>query len=84
MNDEILANAERHGGGVRQLRAGRVGGQFVLEIADRRGGLDDPLAGYLPPKPDAASGVGLWVARQVTQRLDVIPGADGLTVRLSI
>ncbi len=82
--DEILANAERHGGGVRQLRTGRVGGHFVLEISDWGGGLEDPLAGYLPPKPDAAKGVGLWVARQVTRRLDVIPGADGLTVRLSI
>ena len=82
--DEILANAERHGGGVRQLRAGRVGEQFVLEISDQGGGLEDPLAGYLPPKSDAANGVGLWVARQVTRRLDVIPGAEGLTVRLSI
>jgi anti-sigma regulatory factor (Ser/Thr protein kinase) len=82
--DEILANAERHGGGVRQLRAGRVGERFVLEVSDRGGGLQDPLAGYLPPKPGAVEGVGLWVARQVTRRLDVIPGADGLTVRLSI
>lgn len=82
--DEALANAERHGGGVTQLRAGRVDGQFVLEISDRGRGFDDPLAGYLPPRPDRAYGVGLWVARQVTRRLDVIPGPDGLTVRLWI
>lgn len=82
--DEILANAERHAGGATQLRAGLLDARFVLEISDRGEGFENPLAGYLPPTPDRADGVGLWVARQVTRRLDVIPAPDGLTIRLWI
>ena len=82
--DEVLANAERHGGGATQLRAGLLDAGFVLEISDRGEGFENPLAGYLPPRQDTEDGVGLWVARQVTRRLDVIPGPDGLTIRLWI
>jgi anti-sigma regulatory factor (Ser/Thr protein kinase) len=82
--DEVLANAESHAGGATRLRAGLLDGRFVLEISDRGPGFDDPLAGYLPPTPARVDGVGLWVARQVTRGLDVVPGPDGLTVRLWI
>jgi anti-sigma regulatory factor (Ser/Thr protein kinase) len=80
--DEVLANAERHGGGVRELRAGAVDGRFVFEISDSGPGFDDALAGYMPPTPVSGDGVGLWVARQVTRRLDLEPSGDGFTVRL--
>ena len=79
---EILANAHRHGGGVRRVRAGRVGEQFVCEISDHGPGLDDPLAGYLPPHPGHGGGAGLWVARQATRRLEMISTERGLTTRL--
>jgi anti-sigma regulatory factor (Ser/Thr protein kinase) len=80
--DEALANAERHGGGVRELRAGRVDARFVCEVCDRGPGFDDALAGYLPPTAVSEDGVGLWVARQVTRRLELESTGDGLTVRL--
>ncbi len=80
---EVLANAERHGLGVRAVRVGRVGEHVVCEVTDRGPGLDDPLAGYVPPVPLAASGAGLWIARQLTARLELQSG-DGLTVRLWI
>ena len=79
---EILANAHRHGGGVRRVRAGRVGEQFVCEISDHGPGLDDPLAGYLPPRPGHGGGAGLWVARQATTRLEMLSTERGLTTRL--
>lgn len=79
---EILANAHRYGGGVRGLRAGRVGEQFVCEISDHGPGLDDPFAGYLPPHPGHGGGAGLWVARQATRRLEMISTERGLTTRL--
>jgi anti-sigma regulatory factor (Ser/Thr protein kinase) len=81
--DEVLVNAERHGGGTRQVRSGTVDGQFVLEISDRGAGFDDALAGYLPPVA-GKQGAGLWVARQLTRRLELLRSADGLTVRLWI
>jgi anti-sigma regulatory factor (Ser/Thr protein kinase) len=79
---EILANAYRHGGGVRGMRVGRVGEQFVCEISDHGPGLDDPLAGYLPPRPGHGGGAGLWVARQATTRLEMLSTERGLTTRL--
>ncbi|MEA2319320.1 MAG: hypothetical protein QOD44_3509 [Solirubrobacteraceae bacterium] len=81
---EVLANAHRHGGGVRTLRIGRVGRQFVCEVSDHGPGLDDPLAGYLPPRAGHARGAGLWVARQMTRRLEMLSSERGLTTRLWI
>ena len=79
---EVFENARRHGGGVSHVRAGLVDGWFVCEIQDRGPGLDDPLAGYLPPRPKHARGTGLWVARRLVRRLELLDNAPGLTVRL--
>jgi anti-sigma regulatory factor (Ser/Thr protein kinase) len=79
---EVLANAHRYGGGVRGLRIGRVGERFVCEISDHGPGLDDPVAGYMPPGSEYARGAGLWVARQMTRRLDMLSTERGLTTRL--
>jgi anti-sigma regulatory factor (Ser/Thr protein kinase) len=80
--NEVFDNALRHGGGPTALRAGLVDGWFVCEIADRGPGLDDPLAGYLPPTPGPPGREGLWIARQLVSRLELIPADPGLTARL--
>ena len=80
---EVFTNARVHGSGVTSLRVGSVGTHFVCEIADAGAGLDDPLAGYVPPRPAQRSGAGLWVARQATSAIELLhPDAGGLTVRL--
>jgi anti-sigma regulatory factor (Ser/Thr protein kinase) len=80
---ELYANAVTHGDGAPRLRAGRVEGRFVCELADRGDGFDDPLAGYLPPCPGAAKGAGLWVARQLASRMELFPTpGGGVTARL--
>jgi anti-sigma regulatory factor (Ser/Thr protein kinase) len=79
---EVLSNAERYGNGVRSLRVGRVGEQFVCEVTDSGRGLDDPRAGFLPPRLLATNHAGLWIARQLTERLELHSRPDGLTVRL--
>jgi anti-sigma regulatory factor (Ser/Thr protein kinase) len=79
---EVFANAGRHGQGARTLRVGHVAGEFVCEIADHGPGLRDPIAGYTPPRSEQADGAGLWVARQLTSRLELLSSADGLTARL--
>ncbi len=79
---EILANLTRHGDGPGAMRVGRVDERFVFELSDRGPGLDDPFAGYMPPIPTQVGGFGLWVARQITWRLDLLTSPDGLTVRL--
>jgi anti-sigma regulatory factor (Ser/Thr protein kinase) len=80
--NEVAVNAFEHAGGPERLRVGVIDGRFVCEVSDRGPGFDSPLAGYLPPKPEAGRGSGLWTARQLTSRLELIPSADGLTVRL--
>jgi anti-sigma regulatory factor (Ser/Thr protein kinase) len=77
---EVFVNGERHGGGVVRARGGRADGRFVCEIVDRGRGFDDPLAGYLAPRP--GRGAGLWVARQLTWQIDLFRAVDGFTVRV--
>jgi hypothetical protein len=36
-----------------------------------------PLAGFLPPRPGHAKGAGLWVARQLTRQLELVPSPQG-------
>jgi anti-sigma regulatory factor (Ser/Thr protein kinase) len=80
---EVFTNARQHGGGTTSLAVGRVGSHFVCEIADAGAGLDDPLAGYLPPRLPQRSHAGLWVARQSTSAIELLrTDGGGLTVRL--
>ena len=75
--DVLLAGAEHGDESERRLatalRAGLVDGWFVCEIEDRGPGLDDALAGYIPPTPGQRGGEGLWIARRIVQRLELIP-----------
>jgi anti-sigma regulatory factor (Ser/Thr protein kinase) len=84
---EVMGNAWRHGGGPTAGREGLVHGRFVCEISDQGCGLEDPMAGYYPPLSDLSPGKGLWIARQLMFRVEVLaslPGvtATGTTVRL--
>jgi anti-sigma regulatory factor (Ser/Thr protein kinase) len=79
---EIVANAWQYAGGPEAVRVGVVDGEFVCEISDAGPGFDDPLAGYLPPRPDQERGAGLWIARQLVSRVELSTPTRGLTVRL--
>ncbi len=79
--NEVFGNALRHGDGPTALRAGLVDGWFVCEIGDEGPGMHDPFAGYVPPTP-GQSGQGLWTARRLVSRLELIPAEPGLIVRL--
>lgn len=72
---EIAENAIEHGGGVADVRVGHADGRFVCEVVDRGEGFDDPTAGYLAPR--LGVGRGLWVARQLTWRLEFFAAPDG-------
>jgi anti-sigma regulatory factor (Ser/Thr protein kinase) len=81
---EVLANAQEHGGEHVSVQVGQVDGQFVCEVSDGGSGLDDPLAGFVPPRPGTSDGAGLWVARQLTRRLEFVRTPERFTVRLSV
>ncbi len=77
---EVFGNAVEHGGGVSDVRVGRAEGRFVCEIVDRGSGFDEPGAGYLAPRN--GTGVGLWVARRSTWRIDFFESPRGFTSRI--
>jgi anti-sigma regulatory factor (Ser/Thr protein kinase) len=77
---EIAANALRHGGGIKDVRVGRVDGRFVCEVVDDGPGFDDPAAGYLAPREGI--GTGLWVARQLAWRVEFFGSPQGFTARI--
>jgi anti-sigma regulatory factor (Ser/Thr protein kinase) len=79
---EVLANAQLHGGERVSVGVGCLGDQFVCEISDDGPGIDDPLAGYVPPRLGTSDGAGLWVARQLTRRLELVPTPGRFSVRL--
>ena len=77
---EIAANAIRYGGGIEDVRVGQVDERLVCEVVDRGSGFDDPLAGYLAPREGV--GAGLWVARQLSWRLEAFQSPAGFSVRI--
>jgi anti-sigma regulatory factor (Ser/Thr protein kinase) len=77
---EVATNAVRHGGGVAEVRVGRAEGRFVCEIVDRGDGFDDPVAGYIAPREGV--GTGLWVARQLTWRIEFLRAPREFTTRI--
>jgi hypothetical protein len=79
---ELYGEAYRKGAGLPVLRAGRVGNHFVCELTTPGAPRHDVLDGYVPPAPGASDGTGMWVARQLTERLEILHGPDAVTVRL--
>ena len=83
--DEMSSNAVRHGGPPVQLRLWAAADRVVCTISDGGAGMDDPFAGYGPAHGDDLSrgGMGLWLARQLCDHVDVIDEGVGFTIRLT-
>ncbi|MGK5114053.1 anti-sigma factor RsbA family regulatory protein [Geodermatophilus sp. CPCC 205506] len=83
--DEMLSNAARHGGPPVDLSLWASEGTVVCRIRDRGPGFDDPFAGYGPAHGEDLSrgGMGLWLARQLCDHVDITQDACGVTVRLA-
>ncbi|MFY1672763.1 ATP-binding protein [Plantactinospora sp. WMMB334] len=83
--NEAMTNAIRHGGGRGEMRLWRRG-HLVCEVRDRGPGFADPLP-HLPssrPRPSANGGMGLWLARELADTVELHSSADGVRVRLSM
>ena len=83
--DEMSSNAVRHGGPPVTLRLWAGQDRVVCRISDGGSGMDSPFAGYGPAHGEDLSrgGMGLWLARQLCDHVDVIDDGNGLTVRLT-
>jgi anti-sigma regulatory factor (Ser/Thr protein kinase) len=84
--DEMSSNAARHGRPPIDLRLWTAADRIVCTIADRGDGWDDPFAGYGPAHGEDLSrgGMGLWLARQLCDHVDIITDPEGTRVRLTL
>jgi anti-sigma regulatory factor (Ser/Thr protein kinase) len=81
---ELAGNTVRHAGGGGRLALWITPEGIVCEVMDRGAGLHDPLAGLVPPKPHASDGMGLWIARQLSDSFAIGAGDEGTTVRIAV
>jgi anti-sigma regulatory factor (Ser/Thr protein kinase) len=83
--NEIVTNALRHGRPPIRLRLWATPRRSLCTVADGGYGIDDPLAGYGPAPADVSrGGMGLWLARQLCDRVQLSTTAAGFTARLAI
>ncbi|TQN42671.1 anti-sigma regulatory factor (Ser/Thr protein kinase) [Blastococcus colisei] len=84
--DEMTSNAVRHGRPPVSLRLWIGEDRVVCSIDDRGPGFDDPFAGYGPAHGDDLSrgGMGLWLARQLCDHVDISGDDEGAHLRLTV
>ncbi|MBX6355357.1 MAG: ATP-binding protein [Micromonosporaceae bacterium] len=82
---ELASNAIRWGGGAGQLRLWRDGQAILCRVTDSGPGLADPDGqGRQPPPVSVPNGRGLWIIRQLADRLDIRTGSAGTTITAAI
>ncbi|WP_319459484.1 ATP-binding protein [Micromonospora sp. RTP1Z1] len=82
--NELITNAVRHGGGQGSLRLWRRPGELVCEVTDYGNGISSRrLDDRSRPAPDTAGGWGLWLARELSDTMEVETGEAGTAVRIS-
>ncbi|RKN39922.1 ATP-binding protein [Micromonospora endolithica] len=82
--NELITNAVRHGGGRGSLRLWRQPGRLVCEVADHGHGISaHRLRDRSRPAPETAGGWGLWLARELSDTMDVDTGDAGTLVRIT-
>jgi anti-sigma regulatory factor (Ser/Thr protein kinase) len=83
--DEMTSNAVRHGHPPVDVVLWISSDRLVCTIRDQGRGWDDPLAGYEPAHGGDLSrgGMGLWLARQLCDHVDITHHEEGVSVRLT-
>lgn len=78
---EVAANTVRHARSAGSMEIWYDADEIVCEIHDQ-GVIADPHAGSEPPSADATGGHGLWLVRQVCDRVELRSDKSGTTVRM--
>ena len=83
--NELATNVVRHGGGVGRMWLWRFDGCVYCQVVDRGPGMSDPSnAGQKPDDPNALTGRGLWLIRQMSHQVHIDTTALGTTVTVTI
>lgn len=78
---EVAANTLHHTPGPGSLRIWHDDTEIVCEVRDQ-GVITDPTVGTRAPPPGALSGHGLWLVRQVCDRVELNSDEGGTTIRM--
>jgi anti-sigma regulatory factor (Ser/Thr protein kinase) len=79
--NEIATNAVIHGEPPTTLRAWHAEGEIIFDVTDAGGGIQDALAGQLPPPAEGLGGRGLWLSRLLCDAVEIC-NAGGCTVTM--
>lgn len=77
---ELITNGLLHGGASVSVGLWDADDAVVLRVDNDGPAVDDPLAGYWPPQGSEHGGMGLWVARQLSDQLSIGAGDRGTVV----
>ena len=81
--NEVMTNAIHHGGGNGTLRVAWAGEHFDCEVVDRGPGIPpEKLDAGFAPAADTLSGRGLWLTRQLCDKVDIASDHAGTRVTL--
>jgi anti-sigma regulatory factor (Ser/Thr protein kinase) len=84
--NEVATNALLHGRRPVSVQLWVSPERLLCTVTDHGTGFDDPLAGYVPassePPDQVAAGQGLWLARRLSDHVDVARNSEGFCVRL--
>jgi hypothetical protein len=81
---EIVTSAAARASGPVLVAAWTDEEDFICQIEDENSTPPDPLAGYGPPVSNAPDDWGLWLARHLSDLLEVGIGSRGTAVRLKM
>lgn len=80
--DELLANAQEHGNPPIDVEAWSDG-RLIVEVFDRGEGFNRPeIWSKHPPEPSGHRGRGLWIVRQLADRVEITGSPIGTRVRV--
>ena len=82
---ELVTNAVAYGGGSGRIRLWREDSRVKCEISDRGPGIPETTdLGFHQPAASSQSGRGLWVARTLSDEIDIVTGDTGTTITVSM
>ena len=81
---ELATNSIRHGAGRGVLQVWQEADVLICDVSDSGRARWDPLVGRRPPKEGQVGGMGIWIANQVCDLVQVRSTASGTTVRLHL
>jgi anti-sigma regulatory factor (Ser/Thr protein kinase) len=83
--NELTSNVVRHGGGTGSMRLWHDENSVYCQVSDAGSGMADPAGvGRQPSRPDAVTGRGLWMIRQLADEVRIDSGPTGTTVTVRV